>query len=83
MSETTDPAPAAQGHSNWQAFLVSMTVLIMFGGTVGWAIWTHDAAAQYLVPVLATMATSALGFYVGSSSSSKAKDAALAQAAKQ
>jgi len=83
MSETT-PTPTPPMHSNWQVFVISMMIVLMFGATCAWAIWTKDASAQWLVPVLATVFGNATGFYLGSSSSSHTKDATIAaQAAKQ
>jgi hypothetical protein len=75
MSDTTTPVKSP---SNWQQFAVAMTILVMFGGALAWALWTKDPNASNMMTMLSTVTVTAVGYYLGSSTGSQAKDATIA-----
>ncbi len=67
--------------SKWGPVIVSVLVLGIFLAAIAIAWWTKDTSLQVLLGMAGTNAGTAVGYWLGSSSGSKSKDAALAAAA--
>lgn len=63
------------------AILVSCVSLAIFLAAICIAWWTKDTSLQILLGMAGTNATTAVGYWLGSSSGSKAKDGVIAQQA--
>ena len=59
-------------------FLVTLAVLGIFLAAMLVAWWTHDSSLQVLLGMAGTNASLAVGYWLGSSSGSKSKDATIA-----
>lgn len=64
--------------ATWGPILVSMLVLSIFLAAIAIAWWTHDTSLQVLLGMAGTNAGTAVGYWLGSSSGSKSKDATIA-----
>lgn len=84
MSETTTP-PAqnmAQRVTEWAQPVTAYMALGGFCAALGLAYWKQDSASiNILVGAIVAMANTVVGYYFGSSRSSTAKDATIAQIA--
>lgn len=75
----TQPAPAPS-NAPTGAVLVSIFVLAIFLAAIVIAWWSKDSSLQILLGMAGTNAATAVGYWLGSSSGSKAKDSVIAQA---
>lgn len=82
MSATTETPVASQPIATG-AVLVSIFVLAIFLAAIGIAWWSKDNSLQILLGMAGTNAATAVGYWLGSSSGSKAKDSVIAQQATQ
>lgn len=71
VSDTTAPMGA---------IIVSVFVLVIFLAAIAIAWWSKDSSLQILLGMAGANAGTAVGYWLGSSSGSKAKDSVLAQA---
>lgn len=84
MSGNTTVATAVQSPTwaerigQYGAIIVSCLVLAIFQAAICIAWWTKDGSLQILLGMAGTNASLAVGYWLGSSSGSKTKDAALA-----
>lgn len=79
MSGTITPAskPAIDG-ATVGPIVVSIVVLSIFLAALCIAWWTKDSSLQVLLGMAGTNAATAVGYWLGSSSGSKGKDATIA-----
>lgn len=82
MSATITP-PSTQTTADrtavWGPIVVSMLVLLIFLAAIVVAWWTKDVSLQILLGMAGANAGTAVGYWLGSSSGSKTKDATIAQ----
>jgi hypothetical protein len=82
MSGTTPAPTTASAASEWGAIIISMTVMVTFTGSLVVSFFFKDSGLLNLtVGAAIANATTAVGFWLGSSRGSQTKDAALATAA--
>ncbi len=82
-----DNAPTAPAWLAWGAPIVSVVVLLTFGGVVSLTMLNtipagSEAVLNVLLGTLAAMATNVVGYWVGSSAGSARKDERLAEVAR-
>jgi hypothetical protein len=74
--------PAASDRTaSYGAVIVSCVTLAIFLTALGIAWWTKDSSLPILLGVAATNASTAVSYWLGSSSGSKTKDSVIAQQA--
>lgn len=81
MSGTNPSTPTESVSATWGPIIVSVLVLSIFLAAIAIAWWTKDASLGLLLGTASANATTAVGYWLGSSSGSKSKDQALAKAA--
>ena len=86
MSDTTAPAPTARTPVAWGSTIVSILVLLAFGGVVAVLLLRgvpvgNETLFNVLLGTLSAMATSVVSYWVGSSAGSARKDELLHQSA--
>lgn len=69
----TDPVA-----TTWGPITVSVLALSIFLAAICIAWWTKDSSLQVLLGMAGTNAATAVGYWLGSSSGSKSKDAVIA-----
>jgi hypothetical protein len=67
--------------ATWGPILVSVLVMGNFLAAISIAWWTKDTSLQVLLGMAGTNAGTAVGYWLGSSSGSKSKDATIASQA--
>lgn len=79
MSDITTTAPATTDRTGiYGSITVSCVALAIFLAAIAIAWWTKDPSLPILLGAAATNATTVVGYWLGSSSGSKAKDATIA-----
>lgn len=75
------PATPDTMTATWGPIVVSVVVLSIFLAAIVIAWWTKDSSLQILLGMAGTNAATAVGYWLGSSSGSKTKDATIASQA--
>lgn len=70
--------PTSETTATWGPIAVSIVVLSIFLAAIVIAWWTKDTSLQVLLGMAGTNASTAVGYWLGSSSGSKSKDATIA-----
>ncbi len=77
-TETPKQAIIATTEARFGPIVVSVVVLGIFLAAICIAWWTKDSSLQVLLGMAGTNAATAVGYWLGSSSGSKGKDAVIA-----